>query len=278
MISQWLTIATQKLQQSGVTSAWLDAEVLLAHALGKSRTWLHAHGNEPLQGDSLQTANRLAARRLAREPIAYLTGRKEFYGREFIVTRDVLIPRPESETMIDLLKSLHSSILVKNTRSKEQIFLIDVGTGSGCLGITAKLELPKLDVTIADISPAALGVAQENAKILHADVRTIESNLLSGVGDTTPTVDFILANLPYVDKTWERSPETDHEPALALFAEQHGLALIYDLLEQAPHVLTPSGYVLLEADPEQHDAIISRGAQHGLQLETVRNYIVVLRR
>lgn len=276
MISAWLQVATKKLQNSGVSTARLDSELLLAHILEVDRTWLHAHGDESLTAQQFTELERLIKRRLNREPIAYITGKKEFYGREFIVTPDVLIPRPESETMIDLLKSLHPAILAKTPRSKEQIFLIDVGTGSGCLGITARLELPELDVTLSDVSQAALSIARENAKKMGADTHLIESDLLSNF--QFPTSNFILANLPYVDPSWERSPETDHEPALALFAEQHGLELIYKLLDQTPKVLTSGGYILLEADPEQHAAIIRRGQQNGLRLEAIRDYIVILQK
>ena len=278
MISAWLQVATKKLQNSGVSTARLDSELLLAHILEVDRTWLHAHGDESLTAQQFTELERLIKRRLNREPIAYITGKKEFYGREFIVTPDVLIPRPESETMIDLLKSLHPAILAKTPRSKEQIFLIDVGTGSGCLGITAKLELPELNVMLSDVSRTALTIARENAERFRADVRLLESYLLSNLQPLASSVHYILANLPYVDESWERSPETDHEPALALFAEQRGLELIYKLLDQTPKVLASGGYILLEADPEQHAAIITRGQQNGLRLEAIRDYIVVLQR
>lgn len=276
MISAWLQVATKKLQNSGVSTARLDSELLLAHILEVDRTWLHAHGDESLTAQQFTELERLIKRRLNREPIAYITGKKEFYGREFIVTPDVLIPRPESEAMIDLLKSLHPAILAKTPRSKEQIFLIDVGTGSGCLGITAKLELPELNVMLSDVSRTALTIARENAERFRADVRLLESYLLSNLQPLASSVHYILANLPYVDESWERSPETDHEPALALFAEQRGLELIYKLLDQTPKVLASGGYILLEADPEQHAAIITRGQQNGLRLEAIRDYIVIL--
>ncbi|TAH31710.1 peptide chain release factor N(5)-glutamine methyltransferase [Candidatus Saccharibacteria bacterium] len=277
-ITAWFQEAEQRFSNTDLPSPRLDAELLLAHALEVDRTWLHAHGDEVLTAQQLTKLEHLITRRLNREPIAYITGRKEFYGREFIVTPDVLIPRPESETMIDLLKSLHPAILAKTPRSKEQIFLIDVGTGSGCLGITAKLELPELNVTLSDVSRTALTIARENAERFRADVRLLESYLLSNLQPLASSVHCILANLPYVDESWERSPETDHEPALALFAEQRGLELIYKLLDQTPKVLASGGYILLEADPEQHAAIIRRGQQNGLRLEAIRDYIVILQK
>ena len=128
----------------------------------------------------------------------------------------VLVPRPESEAIIELLKELGVS-------GK----LLDIGTGSGCLGITAKLEIPKLNVILSDIIQPALRVARQNAEKFQADVALIKSNLLRAVPGK---FDIIIANLPYVDRSWQRSPETNHEPALALFAKDEGLALIYQLI------------------------------------------------
>src|SRR5690606_787546 len=126
-------------------------------------------------------------------------------------------------------------------------------TGSGCLGITAKLEFPELDVTLLDISRHALTVAEDNAKRLQADIKTVRSDLLQSY---PLKVDFILANLPYVGKDWEVSPETKHEPATALFANDDGLALIYRLLQESPSRLNPKGTLFIEADPRQHIAIV----------------------
>lgn len=243
-IAHWLRDAAEQLADVGITSALLDAEIILAHTLRKSRTWLHAHSDDEVGARELEIANARLDLRLDRTPIAYIIGHKEFYTRLFKVTPSVLIPRPESEDMITLLKELLPPHAVK---------LIDIGTGSGCLGITAKLELPQLTVTLADISNHALTIAKDNAASLDAEVTCLHSNLL----DHAPgMLDVILANLPYVDETWERSPETNHEPALALFADKHGLALIEKLIEQAAPQLSSGGLLLLEADPEQHPAII----------------------
>src|SRR5206468_4895380 len=124
--------------------------------------------------------------------------------------------------------------------------LVDVGTGTGCLGITAKLELPELDVTLTDISNHALQLAKENAASLHADVHYLKLNLLHGY---TSPIDIVLANLPYVDKDWKVSPDTAAEPQDALFAPDNGLALIFRLIQQASTLVTVKGYLLLESDP-----------------------------
>lgn len=240
----WLRDAAEQLASVGIPSALLDAEIILAHTLRKSRTWLHAHGDETINIRDLEIANTRLDLRLDRTPIAYIIGHKEFYSRLFKVTPSVLIPRPESEAIITLLKQY---VPQKATR------LIDIGTGSGCLGITAKLELPRLSVTLTDISRHALSVARHNASALRADVVTCRSDLLS---DILGVFDVIIANLPYVDRSWDRSPETNVEPAIALFAEQNGLSLISQLITQLRGRLTPGGLLILEADPVQHDTIL----------------------
>lgn len=260
----WLHSAAARLREIGIVSAYLDAEIILAHTMRKNRTWLHAHDHEDIPANRLDIANARLDLRLDRVPIAYIIGHKEFYGRRFHVSPSVLIPRPESETIIDLLKE-HCKPFHKQ--------FVDVGCGSGVLGITAKLELPKLSVTLCDISRHALTVALKNANAHHIDVQILESNLL----DSYPAqADIIVANLPYVDETWERSPETAHEPSLALFAEENGLELIYKLINQTAEKLSVGGILLLETDPVQHKLIIKHAESHDLTLMEIRDYILVL--
>ena len=259
-VNIWLKDAAEELASVGITSALLDAEIILAHTLRKSRTWLHAHNEDPIGLRELEIANARLALRLDRTPIAYIIGHKEFYSRLFKVTPSVLIPRPESESVIELLKKY---------LSEQAVTLLDVGTGSGCLGITAKLELPRLHVTLSDVSRHALKVAEENAAAQQAEVTILRSDILEHI----PGIyDIIIANLPYVDPSWERSPETNAEPSLALFAEHGGLALINRLLEQIPSHLTPKGLAILEADPEQHPAIIKKAAACGLLYNSTDGY------
>lgn len=265
-VNQWIRDAAEMLANAGIPSALLDAEIILAHTVRKSRTWLHAHSDDDIDLRELDIANARLQLRLDRTPIAYIIGHKEFYTRLFKVTPSVLVPRPESETMIVLLKSLPVP---------DHARLVDIGTGSGCLGITAKLEVPTLDVTLADISRHALIVAEENATNLRAAVNIVRSDLFQSV----PGVyDVVLANLPYVDESWERSPETQYEPALALFADHHGLSIIERFLAELPAHLAPRGIALIEADPEQHPAIIAQAISLGLSREQTEGYIVVLRR
>ncbi len=266
-IADWLTEATRQLQAASIPSARLDAELLLAHTVRKPRTWLHSHSDDELSLRHREIANARLDLRIDRVPVAYIIGHKEFYGHTFKVTTATLIPRPESEDLIELL----SEAVPKNERliAERPLRLLDVGTGSGNLGITAKLTYNDLDVTLIDVSRHALTVAEDNAKILHADVEILQSNLL----DKYPLVaDIIIANLPYVDPEWERSPETDHEPASALFATNHGLTLIFDLLVQTKEKLARGGKLILEADPEQHPAIKKEAAKYGLALQKELGY------
>jgi release factor glutamine methyltransferase len=258
-VSSWIDDASRQLTEAGIPSSRLDAELLLAHTLRKPRTWLHGHHDDPLSERHKDIANARLDLRLDRVPVAYIVGHKEFYGRQFKVTTATLIPRPETEDLIALIDEA-----VPNNQpllNEAPLRLVDVGTGSGILGITAKLEHPELDVTLTDISRHALKVAEDNAQQLHAQVLVLLGDLLGGYAFTA---DIIVANLPYVSVDWERSPETEHEPATALFAKNNGLSLIFNLLPQTKQKLTLGGKLILEADPEQHKAIIKEAAQYGL--------------
>lgn len=256
-IEQWINQATEELQQAEIPSARLDAELILGHTLRRPRTYLHAHKDELLDDRQEDIANARIALRLDRTPVAYIIGHKEFYGRRFKTTPAALIPRPESESMVELLKSIMPTTLplIKDTKK-----LIDVGTGTGCLGITAKLEWPELDVTLSDISQHALRLAQQNAELLDANVRVHKGDLLHGY---TMPLDIILANLPYVDRSWDVSPEVHAEPDIALYANDNGLTLINQLVAQSAHLLTPGGSLILESDERQHAQIIQEATRQG---------------
>ena len=267
IISEWLKIAAKSLKTANIPSARLDAELILANTLRKNRTYLHAHLDEEIDPRRFDIANARLDLRLDRVPIAYILGYKEFYGRRFTVSPSVLIPRPESEDLISLFLELTASEIAEKV-------LIDVGTGSGCLGITAKLERSNLSVILSDISKPALNIAEKNANSLNADVHIQQQSLLNG---QLKPVDYIFANLPYVDKNWDVSPELQYEPDIALFAEDEGLKLILQLISQAPRCLTPEGLLFIEADPQQHNRIIDEAVKNGFVKERVLNYILVLR-
>jgi release factor glutamine methyltransferase len=246
-LQEWLTYAAHQLSTRNIGSARLDAELLLSHATGFTREYLLAHSEDTLLQTVQSVANTLLERRLKREPLAYIFGKKEFYGRSFIVTPDTLIPRPETETMIEIFKTLHLDGAV-----------LDVGTGSGCIGITLKLEQPDIDITLSDISPEALSVARENARTLGVDDIVLQKSDMLARWDRQANAlfDVIVSNPPYVDRSWRVSPETTYEPQQALFAEDDGLLLIHRLIDQALLHLTQHGHLLIEADPRQHSAIV----------------------
>jgi len=268
-LKAWLDAAENQLKAAGIQSSRLDAELILSHTIRRPRTYIHAHGEDELDIRTLEIANARIDIRSDRVPLAYIIGHKEFYGRLFTVTTAVLIPRPESEAVIELLKRFVPAEPSLDSQLRPR--LVDVGTGSGILGITAKLERPDLVVSLIDNSRPALNVAQKNAVRLGAEVEIIKSDLLANY---PYRADIVLANLPYVDRSWERSPEINHEPEVALYAEDGGLKLIKKLLISARNHLNQRGLVILEADRRQHQAIISfagglgygRHSQEGLAL------------
>jgi release factor glutamine methyltransferase len=266
----WLIDATNELSAVDIPNARLDSEIILSHTIHKNRTYIHAHPDETLSFKEQDVANARLSLRLDRVPVAYIIGHKEFYGRRFSVSTATLIPRPESEAMIEALKELVTDNIALIKERTER--LVDVGTGSGALGITAKLEFPELDVTLLDISRHALNIAELNANTLNADVKIMQSDLLEKYPFKT---DYILANLPYVDKDWDRSPETEHEPEIALFAGDGGKALIIKLMIQSQDVLVQGGYLLIEADPVQHDDLINAAKQYNLTLQGRKDYCLV---
>ncbi len=266
-IDEWLKDANDELTNADINSARLDAELILAHTIREPRTYLHAHGDEQLSDRHEDIANARLQLRLDHTPVAYIIGHKEFYGRKFKTTPAALIPRPESEAMIELL----ADIVPKNLPLVPTVMhLIDIGTGTGCLGITAKLEWPELDATLIDTSRHALNLAKENAEMLDADVKFIKGDLLHGFIDPA---DIIIANLPYVDKSWYVSPDTYAEPDEALYATDTGLSLIKQLIPQASSLLQPGGHLLLESDLRQHAAIIAIAKENGFKLTTTKDLI-----
>ena len=194
----------------------------MAHILGKERSFLHAHPEYEFSETELAQIRAATERRASGEPLAYILGYKEFYGRIFEVTKDTLIPRPETEDLITEAVAL---------RPKS---VLDVGTGSGCIAITLSKELPSVSISAIDISKEALVVAQENAQKHHAQIAFMQSDLLSNL-HKEQKYDLIIANLPYVDKNWTwLGAELSFEPESALFAEDGCLELIKKIILQAP--------------------------------------------
>lgn len=200
-----------------------------------------------------------------------------FYGRDFLITSDVLIPRPETEMIIDAVlnlvgKSYLPGVKPAKARLLQNLSILDVGTGSGCIAITLKKELPDAHISASDISEKALKVAKKNAKEFLADINLIKSDLLEEI-DFTP--DLIVANLPYVDENWDWLDKESlaKEPAIALYADDHGLALIKKLIKEASRRKVK--YLVLESDPCQHTEVAEFAKTNNYNLLETRGFVQV---
>lgn len=216
----------------------------------------------------------------APSPKAYNIGYQDFYGRDFIVSPDVLIPRPETEQIIDTVLNLSGKPYLPGVKPTPRILppnpiILDVGTGSGCIAITVKKELPEAKVYGCDISEKALQIAQKNATKHGVTIFFIISHLLEKVNRRElPLPTLVIANLPYVDTDWEWLDKNalSFEPSIALYADDHGLGLIKKLIDQSANLHIP--YIVLEADPCQHDEIIEYASKKGLQFLEARGFII----
>ena len=233
-----------------------DAELLLLHLLGKDKAWLMAHLNEDLAATKAAFYTQLLERRRAGEHIQYIIGETEFYGLPFRVTRDVLIPRPETEHLVE--KVIAMAAWPREPR------IVDVGTGSGCIAVALAHKLPQARITAIDISAAALAVAEENAQRNGVAVRFLQGDLLAPVAGEA--FDFLVSNPPYVptaDRASLSVEVRDFEPATALFAGDDGLEVYRSLIPAAFDALNPGGFVVLEIGYGQSPAIADLLARSG---------------
>ena len=229
-------------------SATLDAEVLLCHVLEKNRSYLRTWPEKRLTNEQLRQFSRLLERRQQGQPIAYITGTREFWSRDFIVNPSVLIPRPDTETLIEVCLQL--------LESKPDAKLIDLGTGSGIIAITLAAEYSQLKVTAVDNSTEALDTAQNNAQLNHTpNIRFLNSNWLAEVPQEK--FDFIVSNPPYIDVNDPHLSKGDvrFEPNSALIAEQQGLQDILDISQQSHQHLSHGGYLIFEHGYNQKQAV-----------------------
>ena len=252
-IGRALNSARERLQEAGSPSASLDAQVILAHVLEVDRSWLFAHHEYTLSAEQANAYTDLIARRMAHEPVAYLIGRKEFYGLEFQVDHRVLIPRPETELLVDAVLGFVSE------QASGNCLVADVGTGSGAIAVAVATNAPQVKVYAIDLSEDALAVAQSN--IVRLDERK-QVHLLQGdlLAPLPTTVDIIVANLPYISSAVYPKLEAgvrDYEPKLALEAGAEGLDAITRLLQQASRYLRPQGAIFLEISYDQGEAVMA---------------------
>lgn len=233
----------------GIASPRLDAELLLTHVLSVPRITLYTHYDRPLTETERDTYRALVKRRGAHEPVAYILGAREFYGRSFKVNRDVLIPRPETEHLVDAVIAWLKASQIAAPR------IIDVGTGSGAIAVTLAAEIPDAQVIAVDVSSRAITVARDNATALNTTIDFRESDLLR---DVQGPFDVIVANLPYIGLTERPSlaPDVrDHEPSLALFSGDDGLDAIRRLVVEAPRLVADRALLALEIGASQGAAV-----------------------
>lgn len=252
-------LAGARARLAGGDSPALDAEVLLARALGRDRAWLHAWPEAELAPRDLAGFEALVERRAAGEPIAYILGSREFRSLALEVTPDVLIPRPETELLVEIaLGHVRARALVEPA-------VLDLGTGSGCIAIALAHELPGARIVALDHDPAALAVAARNAARHGArNVELVQGRWLAPLGERA--FDVIVANPPYVatGDPHLRRGDLRFEPVAALDGGADGLDALRAIAAGAPHHLEPGGLVAVEHGPDQADAVAALFRQEGL--------------
>ncbi|MEA2173262.1 MAG: release factor glutamine methyltransferase [Blastocatellia bacterium] len=257
--------AASILARAGVSDARREAASLLAHAIARDRTFLITHAEEKLARESALKFRDYVERRAAGEPLQYITGRQEFFSLDFEVTPDVLIPRPETELLVE------AALRLLDERQAKEAFVCDVGTGSGCIPVALLHEREGVRAVGLDISPAALKVAARNAARHHLLNRLslVASDCFNALDERHAGFDLIVSNPPYVaaDALAGLQREVrDHEPRVALTPGPDGLKIIRRLLTDSTRFLKPRGHLLIEIGYDQHEAVHQLIDPHAWQL------------
>jgi release factor glutamine methyltransferase len=246
-IDQALQAARKRIEPVSSSSS-LDAQVLLAEILGANRAYLLAHGDEALTSKQHDRYCTFVERCAAGEPVAYILGRRAFYDRDIIVSPAVLIPRPETELLLEAVLAA--------VEKQPQVIAVDVGTGSGALAVTLAAHCPQATVYATDSSPPALDIARKNAARHNVNVIFMQGDLLQPLIQRNIRIDILMANLPYIaSDALPALAVSRYEPLAALDGGPDGLVVIRRLLEQAPTVCQPGTQVLLEIGADQGDAV-----------------------
>jgi len=256
LIREALAQGGADLKYAGIKTPGLDASLLLAHILNTGRTNLIARGTDRLSEKKCAEFCTLIERRANGECTAYIIGKKEFRGLEFEVNKSVLVPRPETETLVETA----IDIIQKNAQDKHVVSILDLCTGSGAVAISLKNEMPSCEITAADISPNALNTAVRNAeKLLGVNlIKFFRGDLYDALPNPQPAVySLIISNPPYIpsDEIQTLSAEVQNEPLIALDGGISGLEIIKRIIDKAPDYLQKNGFLLLEADPRQMEQI-----------------------
>jgi release factor glutamine methyltransferase len=287
-LSDFMQQATSQLDQAGIATGRLDVLVLIEDRLGVDRAQLLGHPELELSLADKNVLNKQIGRRAKQVPLAYVRGKTEFYGREFIITPAVLEPRPETETMIDLFKQVlqaaeltrfpvstvgnldknetstrlrHKLLLDRSDKDKsgqsyprkyvrnQLIRVADVGSGSGAIGTTAKLEIPEISIDLLEIDDKAIEISKMNVDKHTAEISVLKSNLLA---HSPQDYDILLCNLPYVPDSFHINTAANHEPKLAIFGGPDGLDIYRKLFDQIKIVAKKPLYIITENLPFQH--------------------------
>jgi release factor glutamine methyltransferase len=264
-VSIWIKKNTDFLSINGIESARLDCLVLLEDELNKDRAWILANPEFEIPHDSINNLDAKILRRAKHEPLAYIRGKTEFYGREFFVNKYTLEPRPETETMIDMLKNLPNSFQA----------IVDVGTGSGAIAITLKLLYPDKRVYAIDIDNKCIQVAKQNAKLHNVNIIFSQGNLIAPIMNEVPKLGrwAILANLPYVPENHQINQAAMFEPLHAIFGGEDGLDYYREMFNQIDHTDSKPSYVLAESLPFQHKNLEQIALKSSYKLSKTDDFI-----
>jgi release factor glutamine methyltransferase len=230
----------------------LDVELIIGHMLELPREWVLAHPERKFTKLQKQLLNLLVCKRADGLPLSYITGYKEFYGKRFIVNEFVLIPRPETEDMVERA--------IEILGNNPDYIMLDMGTGSGCIGMSVALALDSENIICSDVSGPALEVARLNKKKLHPNVPVVRSDMFEHIEDD---IDLLCANLPYVPKSLKNKPDIQAEPAIALFSDNKGLAHYQQMFEAIKKRAQKPSIILVESLVEQQPKLETLAAQFG---------------
>lgn len=267
-IGALLTWTQDFFAQKGIDTPRLDAEILLAHVLGKERIYLYAHYDEPMNPEELAAYREMVKKRASRLSVAHILGTKAFMGLDFKVTEDVLVPRPETEMLVETV--------VDMSKDASSLHILDMGTGSGAIIVSLLNYIPQAIGTGVDISPKALAIAAENGKAngVADRVTWVESNLFTNV--PPQEYDWVLSNPPYLTERdmQQLQPEVTHDPKLALYGGPDGLDVYRAMATESPAFVKPGGHCAVEIGTGQGDAVRTIFTAHGAYdyVKTVPDY------
>ena len=255
---------TKQLAEAGIGSARLDALMLIEHVSGKDRAWLLANPEYIPSPSATKKLTSLVNERSKRIPLAYILGEREFYGLTFMTNADVLVPRPETETLVEYVIE----------HAPRNSTLLEIGTGSGCISIAASINRTDVTLLATDVSESALKVAKLNNQSLGGNVTFMQANLFNGVDSC---FDLVLANLPYVPVNARRQSEIEHEPDVALYGGDDGLDFYRIFMTELKNHLNKDGSSVIEFSPTQFQEMRTISHDHSFSIEPISEYIYLVK-